>query len=79
MTKDIQQLAQELATQIKTEKDLNEFSAVLKKLTIEAALNAELREHLGFDKNEQSPSTNKRNGHSKKTLKSPDGSFVVAY
>ena len=26
MTKDIQQLAQELATQIKTEKDLNEFS-----------------------------------------------------
>ena len=77
MTKDIQQLAQELATQIKTEKDLNEFSAVLKKLTIEAALNAELREHLGFDKNEQSPSTNKRNGHSKKTLKSPDGSLEL--
>ena len=77
MTKDIQQLAQELATQIKTEKDLNEFSSVLKKLTIEAALNAELREHLGFDKNEQSPSTNKRNGHSKKTLKSPDGSLEL--
>lgn len=77
MTKDIQQLAQELATQIKTEKDLNEFSAMLKKLTIEAALNAELREHLGFDKNEQSTSTNKRNGSSKKSVKSPDGSIEL--
>lgn len=77
MTKDIQQLAQELATKIKTEKDLNEFSAMLKKLTIEAALNAELREHLGFDKNEQSPSTNKRNGSSKKSVKSPDGSLEL--
>lgn len=77
MTKDIQQLAQELATQIKTEKDLNEFSAMLKKLTIEAALNAELREHLGFDKNEQSPSTNKRNGSSKKSVQSPDGSLEL--
>lgn len=31
MTKDIQQLAQELASNIKTEKDLNEFTALLKK------------------------------------------------
>lgn len=77
MTKDIKQLAQELATNIKTEKDLNEFSAALKKLTIEAALNAELREHLGFDKNEISPYTNKRNGMSKKTVKSPEGSFEL--
>lgn len=77
MTKDIKQLAQELATNIKTEKDLNEFSAMLKKLTIESALNAELREHLGFDKNEQSPSTNKRNGRSKKTVTSPDGALEL--
>lgn len=77
MTKDIKQLAQELAVNIKTEKDLNEFSAILKKLTIESALNAELREHLGFDKNEPSSSTNKRNGSSKKTLKSPDGSLEL--
>lgn len=77
MTKDIKQLAQELAANIKTEKDLNEFSAMLKKLTIESALNAELREHLGFDKNEQSPSTNKRNGTSKKTVTSPDGTLEL--
>ena len=62
MTKDIQQLAQEFASNIKTEKDLNEFTALLKKMTIEAALNAELREHLGFDKNQPSISNNNRNG-----------------
>ena len=77
MTKSIQQLAQELACNIKTEKDLNEFSALLKKLTIEAALNAEMREHLGFDKHQAFPSTNSRNGTSKKTLKSPDGSLEL--
>lgn len=77
MTKDIYQLAQELASNIKTEQDLNEFSAILKKLTIEAALNAEMREHLGFDKHQNSISTNKRNGCSKKTVKSPDGSLEL--
>ncbi|MBV4397110.1 hypothetical protein KU392_07610 [Advenella alkanexedens] len=32
---------------MKTEKDLNEFSQILTKITIEAALNAELDAHLG--------------------------------
>lgn len=65
MTKNMQQLAQELASNIKTEQDLNEFTAVLKKLTIEAALNAEMREHLGFDKHQKSSSKNNRNGQLK--------------
>ena len=73
----MQQLALELSSNIKTEQDLNEFSALLKKLTIEAALNAEMREHLGFDKHQSSPSTNSRNGTSKKTLISPDGSLEL--
>lgn len=77
MTKNMQQLAQELASNIKTEQDLNEFTAVLKKLTIEAALNAEMREHLGFDKHQKSSSTNNRNGSSTKTVKSPDGSLEL--
>ena len=77
MAKNMQQLALELSSNIKTEQDLNEFSALLKKLTIEAALNAEMREHLGFDKHQSSPSTNSRNGTSKKTLISPDGSLEL--
>lgn len=46
-------------------------------MTIEAALNAELREHLGFDKNQSSTSSNNRNGTSKKTIKSPNGSLEL--
>ena len=43
-------LASELAKGIKTEDDLNALSSALLKLTVETALNAELTEHLGYDK-----------------------------
>lgn len=46
-------------------------------MTIEAALNAEMREHLGFDKHQVSSSANSCNGISKKTLKSPDGTLEL--
>ncbi len=44
-------LAAELAKGLKTEADLNAFSRMLTKLTVETALNAELTEHLGHEKN----------------------------
>ena len=47
--KELQALAQQAAKSIKTEKDLCEFSAMLKKITVEATLNAELDEHLGYE------------------------------
>ena len=37
----ITQLAQQIAGKIKTEHDLNDFSRLLKKITVEAALNAD--------------------------------------
>ncbi len=40
----------ELAKDIKTEADLNALSRELLKLTVEAALNAELSEHLDYEK-----------------------------
>ena len=40
------QLATQIAGQIKTESDLNDISRMLKKLTVETALNAELEAHL---------------------------------
>ena len=43
-------LAKELAKDIKSEADLNALSRELLKLTVETALNAELTEHLGYDK-----------------------------
>ncbi|MBF6941330.1 IS256 family transposase, partial [Acinetobacter baumannii] len=41
----------EFAKGIKTEDDLNQFTRLLTKLTVETALNAELTEHLGHEKN----------------------------
>ena len=75
--KEIEALAREAARNIKSEKDLSDFSRMLKKITVEAALNAELDDHLGYDKHQISDSSNSRNGYSSKTLISEDGSFEV--
>ena len=76
--KELQAIAQAAAKNIKTEEDLNEFRQMLTKITVEAALNAELDDHPGFDKHEQSESDNNRNGVTHKTLQTEDGQFELA-
>ncbi len=49
------------AKNIKTEEDLNDFRQMLTKITVEAALNAELDDHLGFAKHEPNEVNNNRN------------------
>ncbi len=44
-------LATELAKGLKTEAGLNQFSLLLTKLTVKTAINAELADHLGHEKN----------------------------
>ncbi len=46
---ELQKIAKVAAKHLKTEQDLNEFSAMLTKISVEAALNAELDEHLSYD------------------------------
>ena len=46
---------------------------MLTKVTVEAALNAELDEHLGYCRHEQSTKENYRNGYSQKTIRTEDG------
>ena len=75
--KELKALAQAAAKNIKTETDLNEFRQMLTKIAVETALNAELDDHLGFDKHEQSASENNRNGYTSKTLKTEDGQFEL--
>ena len=53
----------------------NDFRQMLTKITVEAALNAELNDHLGYDKHEQSDESNSRNGFSTKVLQTEDGQF----
>lgn len=75
--KELEAFARRAAKDIKTEKDLSEFSQMLTKMTVEAALNAELDEHLGYDKHQPSTADNNRNGYSRKTLKAEEGQFEV--
>jgi len=73
----LEAFAREAAKGIKTEQDLNEFRQMLTKVTVEHALNAELDDHLGYDKNEPSANSNSRNGTSSKTLRTEDGQFQL--
>jgi transposase-like protein len=74
---ELQKIAKLAAKNLKTEQDLNEFSAMLTKISVEAALNAELDEHLGYDKHEKSNTSNSRNGYTSKTLQTKDGQFEL--
>jgi transposase-like protein len=57
---------------VRTEEDLKILSRVLKKLTVEKALNAELDYHL-----DNESSSNSRNGYSKKTLLTQEGNMEI--
>ncbi|HEN3334205.1 TPA: IS256 family transposase [Yersinia enterocolitica] len=75
--KKLKALAAELAKGLKTEADLNAFSRMLTKLTVETALNAELTDHLGHEKNAPKAGSNTRNGYSSKTLLCDDGEIEL--
>jgi transposase-like protein len=76
---DIEAIGKELAKHVKTQKDFSDVTSQLMKVVLESALNAELEEHLGYEKNEKSESrkSNTRNGHSKKTIKSNKGEIEL--
>jgi len=72
--KSLQDLLAEAGKSIKTEAELNEFRAMLTKVTVEAALNAELDDHLDHPDS----ASNSRNGYTRKRLKTEDGEFELA-
>ncbi len=74
---ELEVFAHEAAKSIRTEKDLSDFSRMLTKVTVEAALNVELDEHLGYRKNRLSDTENSRNGFSSKTLRTEEGQFEI--
>lgn len=72
-------MAAELAKDIKSEKDLGALTQQLVKLTVETALNAELDEHLGYEKHASAGrgTGNSRNGYSAKRLKGQHGEVPI--
>ncbi|AXF75741.1 IS256 family transposase [Erwinia tracheiphila] len=75
--KKLKALAAERAKGLKTEADLNQFSRMLTKLTVETALNAELTDHLGHEKNAPKKDSDTRNGYASKTLLCDDGEIEL--
>ena len=75
----IQALANELAKEVKTPDDLSQLSAMLTKMTVEAALKSEMNFHLGYNKNQpiEPNSENSRNGYSTKILKGDHGEIEL--
>lgn len=56
--KELEVFAKQAAKDIKPEKDLTNFRKILTKITVEAVLNAELEEHLGYVLHEKSNTNN---------------------
>jgi len=75
----LQELANEFAKGLKTQHDLNDFTKMLTKMAVETALNAELTDHLGYEKHQNNPEggTNARNGSTKKRLKGNYGEVEI--
>lgn len=75
----IKALALELAKDIKTPEDLSALSAQLTKITVEAALNAEMEEHLGYALYDTKGRNkgNSRNGYTSKKLKGDHGEIII--
>ena len=76
-TDELKELAQAAAKNIKSEQDLNEFRQLLTKITVEAALNAELDDHLGYERHEKAGRPNSRNGFTSKTVQTEEGQFEL--
>ncbi|MDE3964590.1 IS256 family transposase [Glaesserella parasuis] len=75
--KQLHALAAEFAKNLKTPEDLNQFSRMLKKITVEAALNGELTDHLGYEKHQPRKGKNARNGYTSKTVICDEGEIEI--
>lgn len=63
----------EFLKQFKTGEDLFSFLRQLQKRGVEAILEGEMDNHLGYEKNERSDNSNSRNGHGSKKLRNQYG------
>ncbi|TVU69843.1 IS256 family transposase [Vibrio tasmaniensis] len=75
--KALEAFAREAAKSIKTPSDLDDFRKMLTKVTVETALNAELDDHLGYEKHSPTNDSNSRNGYSSKRLLTDNGEIQL--
>ncbi|MFN8865291.1 MAG: IS256 family transposase [Flavobacteriales bacterium] len=70
-------LSEEFLKQFKNGEELNSFLQQLKKRGIEQLLEGELDAHLGYERHDRSESTNSRNGHGRKKIKTTEGEMHI--
>lgn len=70
-------LKEDFLKQFKNGDELNSFIQQLKKRGIEQLLEGELDAHLGYQRHDRSETTNSRNGHSKKSIKTTEGEVQI--
>ena len=77
---DLDSIASQIASSYKTKEDILSKDGLLKSLvtkTIQACLDAELTEHLGYEKHQDTHGSNTRNGYSKKTIVTDNGESEI--
>ena len=67
---DIKKLAEQMAGSMNSFDDIKDFQKQLMQSFIDTALEAEMEDHLGYPKHEKADKPNKRNGHTKKRVRS---------
>jgi putative transposase len=70
-------LNEDFLKQFKNGDELNAFIQQLKKRGIEQLLEGELDAHLGYERHDRSDTPNARNGHSKKSIKTTEGTVEI--
>jgi transposase-like protein len=70
-------LIDDFLKQFKSGDQLNDFLAQIQKRAIEKMLEGELDDHLGYDKHEQTNSSNARNGYGKKKIRTSYGASDI--
>ena len=75
--KQLKALAKEAAQSLNSEEDIAALTKLLRQSFYEKALDAELDDHLGYDRHDTKPSTNSRNGYTKKTVKTDEGELII--
>lgn len=74
----MKELIRSLVGDLSGKEELNELLREVMKTAVEATLNGELEEHLGYKKHERSEGNNSRNGSYSKTLRSTSGEIEIS-
>jgi transposase-like protein len=77
MTKEEEYISEEFLKKFKTGEELFSFIAQIQKRGIEAILEGEMDNHLGYDKHKTSENPNSRNGKTRKKLRSSMGEVEI--